>query len=130
MSDLRRCIGSAKFGIGAHDAAHEGFPTQPSQKDGLGRMCRPHWTEYTRALRKASLARKAADADPVVVRARAADAEREAEPGRAAPHPRRTARTPKPEPIRTRPARGRKTEGQLIAEAVDAAVIREVTSIE
>ncbi len=58
---MRRCIGSATFGIEAHEAPVDDFPRQPSQKDGLGRMCRPHWTEYTRALRKASVARKAAE---------------------------------------------------------------------
>lgn len=26
------------------------FPAQPSQKDGLGRMCNPHWNQYTSAL--------------------------------------------------------------------------------
>lgn len=65
MADTRRCIGSAKFGIAAHDAPVGDFPVQPSQKDGLGRMCRPHWTEYTRALRKAALARKGGPAKPV-----------------------------------------------------------------
>ena len=130
MADLRRCIGSAKFGIEAHDARPEDFPVQPSQKDGLGRMCKPHWNQYTTALRKAALARKAADADPVVVPARAAIAEREAEPGRPARRPRRTAKAPKPEPIRTRPARGRKTEGDLIVEAVDAAIVREAANVE
>jgi hypothetical protein len=59
MAELRRCIGSAKFGIEAHEAPPEDFPTQPSQKDGLGRMCKAHWNEYTSALRKAALARKA-----------------------------------------------------------------------
>jgi hypothetical protein len=58
-SGMRRCIGSAAFGIEAHEAPVEDFPAQASQKDGLGRMCKPHWTEYTRALRKASVARKA-----------------------------------------------------------------------
>ena len=128
MADLRRCIGSAKFGIEGHEAPPEDFPAQPSQKDGLGRMCKTHWNQYTTALRKAALARKAADADPVVVPARAAMAEREAEPGRAAARPRRTAKAPKPEPIRTRPARGRKTEGDLIVEAVDAAIVREAAN--
>ncbi len=130
MADLRMCIGSAKFGIEAHDAPPEDFPVQPSQKDGLGRMCRPHWREYTTALRKAALARKAADADPVVVPAGAAIEEREAEPGRAAPRPRRSAKAPKPEPIRTRPARGRKTEGDLVVEAVDVAIVREAAYVE
>ena len=128
MADLRRCIGSAKFGIEAHDAPPEDFPVQPSQKDGLGRMCKPHWNQYTTALRKAALARKAADADPVVVTARAAIAEREAEPGRAARRPRRTAKAPQPEPIRTRPARGRTTEGDLIVEAVGAAIVHEAAN--
>ena len=48
------------------------FPVQPSQKDGLGRMCKPHWREYTNALRKAAVARKAEAAE---------DARPEPEPG-------------------------------------------------
>ena len=64
MADMRRCIGSAKFGIEAHEAPVTEFPAQPSQKDGLGRMCKPHWNAYTSALRKAALARKAAEVAP------------------------------------------------------------------
>ena len=64
MADMRRCIGSAKFGIEAHEAPVGDFPAQPSQKDGLGRMCKPHWNQYTSALRKAALARKAAEPAP------------------------------------------------------------------
>lgn len=64
MTDMRRCIGSAKFGIEAHEAPITEFPAQPSQKDGLGRMCKPHWNQYTSALRKAALARKAAEGEP------------------------------------------------------------------
>ena len=30
------------------------FPVQPSRRDGLGTMCREHWTLYTRALRRAT----------------------------------------------------------------------------
>jgi len=60
---MRKCIGSAKFGIEAHEAPAADFPVQPSQKDGLGRMCKAHWNAYTNALRKASLARKAAEAE-------------------------------------------------------------------
>jgi hypothetical protein len=63
MADMRRCIGSAKFGIEAHEAPVAEFPAQPSQKDGLGRMCKPHWNQYTNALRKAALARKAAESE-------------------------------------------------------------------
>jgi hypothetical protein len=62
-TELRRCIGSTKFGIEAHEAPATDFPAQPSQKDGLGRMCKPHWNQYTGALRKAALARKAAEGE-------------------------------------------------------------------
>jgi hypothetical protein len=61
-TDMRRCIGSKTFGIESHEAPVTDFPAQPSQKDGLGRMCKPHWRQYTNALRKAAVARKAADA--------------------------------------------------------------------
>ena len=86
MAEMRRCIGSAKYGIEAHEAPPGDFPVQPSQKDGLGRMCKPHWNEYTNALRKAALARKAAEGEVPT----------EAAPAEA------------PEPIRTRGKRGRK----------------------
>ena len=59
MADMRKCIGSAKFGIEAHEAPVGDFPVQPSQKDGLGRMCKTHWNQYTTALRKAAAAAKA-----------------------------------------------------------------------
>jgi hypothetical protein len=62
-TDPRRCIGSAKFGIAPHEAPAADFPIQPSQKDGLGRMCKPHWNQYTSALRKAALERKAAEGE-------------------------------------------------------------------
>ena len=91
MTSQRRCIGSAKFGIEAHEAPVDDFPAQPSQKDGLGRMCKPHWTQYTSALRKAALARKAAED---VAPAEAAPTE--PEPVEA------------PVPIRTRAKRGGK----------------------
>lgn len=64
MADLRKCIGSATFGIEAHEAPPADFPVQPSQKDGLGRMCKVHWNQYTNALRKAALERKLANACP------------------------------------------------------------------
>jgi hypothetical protein len=59
MADLRRCIGSARFGIEAHDAPIADFPSQPSQKDGLGRMCKTHWNAYTAGLARDAKARKA-----------------------------------------------------------------------
>ena len=59
MADLRRCIGSTRFGIDAHEAPLSDFPVQPSQKDGLGRMCKTHWNAYTTALRKAAAAAQA-----------------------------------------------------------------------
>ena len=58
---MRRCIGSTRFGIEAHEAPENEFPVQPSAKDGLGRMCHTHWRQYTNALRKAAVARKAAE---------------------------------------------------------------------
>ena len=62
--DLRRCIGSARYGIETHDAPVEDFPRQPSQKDGIGRMCREHWNAYTAGLTRDAKARKAAE--PIV----------------------------------------------------------------
>jgi hypothetical protein len=60
---MRKCIGSTTFGIEAHEAPITDFPAQPSQKDGLGRMCKSHWNAYTNGLRKAALARKAAEGE-------------------------------------------------------------------
>jgi hypothetical protein len=57
---LRRCIGSARFGIEPHDAQVGDFPAQPSQKDGLGRMCKTDWAAYTAGLARDAKARKAA----------------------------------------------------------------------
>jgi hypothetical protein len=88
---MRRCIGSATFGIEAHEASVDDFPVQASAKDGLGRMCRGHWTAYTRALRKASVARKAAEADAVTGPEPAVQPEpaarRRSRRGKAAPEP-------------------------------------------
>ncbi len=75
MADLRRCIGSGRFGIEAHDAPITDFPSQPSQKDGLGRMCQTHWNQYTAGLARDASARKVeADAG------RASEFDREPEP--------------------------------------------------
>ena len=68
MAEMRRCIGSAKYGIEAHEAPTGSFPAQPSQKDGLGRMCKPHWNQYTSALRKAALVRKAEGGTPTAAK--------------------------------------------------------------
>lgn len=70
---LRRCVGSERFGIAPHDAPIEDFPKQPSQKkDGLGRMCKTHWNEYTAGLARDAKARKAAAAEGVVAESEAA----------------------------------------------------------
>jgi hypothetical protein len=58
---MRRCVGSTRFGIEAHEEPENEFPVQPSAKDGLGRMCHTHWRQYTNALRKAAVARKAVE---------------------------------------------------------------------
>jgi hypothetical protein len=88
--DLRSCVAGvavayevSNFAVSAHEAPPDEFPAQPSQKDGLGRMCKPHWNQYTSALRKAALARKASETAPA-----------EPEPVEA------------PEPIRARARRG------------------------
>lgn len=60
-TQLRKCIGSARYGIEAHEAPADTFPKQPSQKDGLGRMCRTHWNQYTAGLARDAKARKAAE---------------------------------------------------------------------
>jgi hypothetical protein len=124
MADMRKCIGSAKFGIEGHEAPVGDFPAQPSQKDGLGRMCKLHWSQYTSALRKAALARKATEVAPTESEP-AAVATPKAVGGKTA----KKARAAKPEPIRTRPARGRKTEGDPIVEAVDAAIVPEAANV-
>ncbi len=134
-TDLRRCIGSAKFGIEAHEAPVGDFPAQPSQKDGLGRMCKAHWTEYTRALRRASAKPKGAPASVVEVYRAKADKATVQSQAAARVATNRAARVAaakpakKPEPIRTRPARGRKTEGEQIVEEADAAIAREATNV-
>ena len=84
MAEMGRCIGSAKYGIEAHEAPSGEFPAQPSQKDGLGRMCKPHWNQYTSALRKAALARKAEEGGGVAPT-----------PGKAAGAPVKPARAPR-----------------------------------
>ena len=53
---LRRCAGSARFGIEPHEAPVEDFPKQPSRKDGLGTMCTEHWRAYVKGLREARMA--------------------------------------------------------------------------
>ena len=67
-TEMRNCVGSERFGIEPHEAPTDDFPMQKSQPDGLGRMCRIHWREYTAGLRKAALERKkseGASPDPV-----------------------------------------------------------------
>ena len=131
MADMRKCIGSAKFGIEAHEAPVGAFPTQPSQKDGLGRMCKPHWNQYTTALRNAAVARTAAAGEAATEVAPTAS-EPAAVPARKGVGGRRAreAGAAKPEPIRTRPARGRKTDGDPIVEAVDAAIAGEAANVD
>jgi hypothetical protein len=119
MADLRKCIGSAKFGIAAHEAPVGDFPTQPSQKDGLDRRCKVHWNQYTTALRKAALARKAADGRVAT----------EVEPARVG-KARAAKPAKKPQPIRTKPARGSKTTGDQIVEAVEAGLARDTANAE
>jgi len=66
--ELRRCKGSARFGIEPHEAPVSEFPNQPSQKDGLGVMCTEHWRAYVKGLREARVAANAADESAVAGR--------------------------------------------------------------
>ena len=120
MADMRKCIGSAKFGIEAHQAPADEFPAQPSQKDGLGRMCKPHWNQYTKELRKAALARKAdgavATEEALIESDPAAVASPKAVVGKTA----RKARAAKPEPIRTQAPRRRQEAAPEAASQGDA----------
>ena len=60
-AELRRCTGSARFGIEPHEAPTAEFPKQPSRKDGLGTMCSEHWRAYVKALREARKPAQATD---------------------------------------------------------------------
>src|SRR5687768_11149183 len=95
----RRCIGSERFGIQPHEAPVKAFPRQPSQPDGLGRMCAEHWKAYVKGL-AAHRKTRAAAGEP------AAKAEPKAT---TKPGPRRGAKAstpaPKPESPRVRKAR-------------------------
>ncbi len=141
----RRCIGSKSFAIEPHDAPVADFPVQPSQKDGLGRMCKPHWTEYTRALRQAALARKATAAEPVAAngtaaepvaefvaaklagtRRRGAASARDAKPtGQPVPKPAKKAKAARPKATRIRLSGGGWTVDE---EAEAAAAAQEVAA--
>ena len=60
-AELRRCKGSARFGIEPNEVPVSDFPKQPSRKDGLGTMCTEHWRAYVKALREARKATEATD---------------------------------------------------------------------
>ena len=67
---LRRCAGSTRFGFESHEAPIADFPAQPSGKDGLGRMCKVHWNQYTAGLARDAKARKAVTPDADLTNAR------------------------------------------------------------
>jgi hypothetical protein len=104
MTDLRKCVGSVRFEIEAHDAPEADFPAQPSQKDGLGRMCKVHWNQYKTALRKAALARNAADGG-VAIEVAPTKSDRAAAKGVRTAIGNGAKPAKKPEPIRTKPTR-------------------------
>ena len=56
VTEMRRCHGSARFGIEPHEAPLSTFPKQPSRRDGLGIMCTEHWKAYVKGLREARIA--------------------------------------------------------------------------
>ncbi len=69
VPDGRLCAGSTRFNIPQHRAPAADFRLQPSAKDGLGRMCKPHWTEYTGSLRRAANERKGIEPKPATAKA-------------------------------------------------------------
>jgi hypothetical protein len=73
MAETRRCVGSVRFGIEAHDAPIGGFSVQASQKDGLSRMCTTHWKAYVAGLAREAKDRQAAIAASEAALASAAD---------------------------------------------------------
>ena len=99
MAELRRCIGSKRFGIEPHESPIEDFPKQPSQKDGLGRMCKTHWNQYTAGLARDAKARKALSAGDVAPTVKSPRAGRQAKSPKAA--------RPKPEKARSAVSRRR-----------------------
>ena len=94
MADLRRCIGSARFGIEPHDAPVEDFPSQPSQKDGVGRMCKTHWNQYTAGLARDAKAREVAVTDGDAPAADVSTNEATEAPTEPAPKPARRVKSP------------------------------------
>jgi hypothetical protein len=99
MAELRRCIGSERFGIEAHDAPLEDFPTQPSQRDGLGRMCAEHWRAYTAGLARDAKARKAASQTEASVTSVPITEPAAEEPPSSEPPAKRPRRAKNPEPV-------------------------------
>src|SRR5687768_806369 len=95
----RRCIGSSRFGIDPHEAPVKAFPRQPSQPDGLGRMCAEHWKAYVKALNADRKARAERGEPTAMPQAEAATKrERRRTPMASTP-------APKPESPRVRKAR-------------------------
>jgi hypothetical protein len=103
-TELRRCIGSTRFGIEAHEAPIADFPKQHSRKDGLGLMCAVHWKAYVKGL---SADRKARAASGMSTPTSAVDAAIAGDATKAATkrERRRTPMASKPEPARVRKAR-------------------------
>jgi hypothetical protein len=64
-AELRRCKGSARFGIEPHEAPTSESPRLPSRKDGLGVMCTEHWRAYVKGLRTARTAAEASHENAV-----------------------------------------------------------------
>ena len=95
---LRKCIGSTRFGIEPHEAPVTEFPAQPSQKDGLGRMCKSHWNQYTAGLARDAKARKATANDGTAPSGLTTDVA-PAEPGTGGPTTKRGKRAAAPAPV-------------------------------
>jgi hypothetical protein len=71
-------------------------------------MCKPHWNQYTKELRKAALARKADGGVATEAASVPSDPAPVASPKTVGGKTAKKARAAKPEPIRTRVPRGQK----------------------
>jgi hypothetical protein len=104
-TEMRRCTGSERFGIAAHDAPIADFPVQPSRKDGLGTMCAPHWKAYVKGLAADRKARLGDGEETNDERAGGMGPD----PDAPAAKPTRTKKAPEPKPESPRVRKARET---------------------
>jgi hypothetical protein len=135
---MRRCTGSARFGIEPHDAPVADFTAQPSRKDGLAAMCKPHWSAYVKGLAAERKAR-AEDVEPAIAREAAKGRAKRAEAKASTKAERRRspmANKPEPKPESPRVRKARETlaatealAGPAYTEAVGSPEVQEAIEV-